>query len=144
MSISLFAEGMWTVVMALQVIALADDPAALSLVAACLAVGMLAFILVGGIVADRVSQRAIIIAVEVTNLAATGAVAILGMLGELQLWHMATAAAVLGIGAAFFSRPTAPTYRASCLPSSCWRPTVSKARSGPPCSRPSARRWPAC
>ena len=41
MSISLFAEGMWTVVMALQVIALADDPAALSLVAACLAAGML-------------------------------------------------------------------------------------------------------
>lgn len=47
MSLFLFAEGMWTVVMALQVIALADDPAALSLVAACLAGGMLAFILVG-------------------------------------------------------------------------------------------------
>ncbi|WP_431237149.1 tetracycline efflux MFS transporter Tet(V) [Mycolicibacterium aichiense] len=115
MSISLFAEGMWTVVMALQVIALADDPAALSLVAACLAVGMLAFILVGGIVADRVSQRAIIIAVEVTNLAATGAVAVLGMLGELQLWHMATAAAVLGIGAAFFF-PAYSAYLPRILP----------------------------
>ncbi|QEN13063.1 tetracycline efflux MFS transporter Tet(V) [Mycolicibacterium sp. ELW1] len=115
MSISLFAEGMWTVVMALQVIALADDPAALSLVAACLAVGMLAFILVGGIVADRVSQRAIIIAVELTNLAATGAVAVLGMLGELQLWHMATAAAVLGIGAAFFF-PAYSAYLPRILP----------------------------
>ncbi len=115
MSISLFAEGMWTVVMALQVIALADDPAALSLVAACLAAGMLAFILVGGIVADRVSQRGIIIAVEVTNLAATGAVAVLGMLGELQLWHMATAAAVLGIGAAFFF-PAYSAYLPRILP----------------------------
>ncbi|WP_431235434.1 tetracycline efflux MFS transporter Tet(V) [Mycolicibacterium psychrotolerans] len=115
MSISLFAEGMWTVVMALQVIALADDPAALSLVAACLATGMLAFILVGGIVADRVSQRAIIIAVEVTNLAATGAVAVLGMLGKLHLWHMATAAAVLGIGAAFFF-PAYSAYLPRILP----------------------------
>jgi MFS transporter, DHA3 family, tetracycline resistance protein len=115
MSISLFAEGMWTVVMALQVIALADDPAALSLVAACLAVGMLAFILVGGIVADRVSQRAIIIAVEIANLAATGAVAILGLLDELQLWHMATAAAVLGIGAAFFF-PAYSAYLPRILP----------------------------
>ena len=115
MSISLFAEGMWTVVMALQVIALADDPAALSLVATCLAAGMLAFILVGGIVADRVNQRAIIIAVETANVAATGAVAILGTLGSLHLWHMAVASAVLGVGAAFFF-PAYSAYLPRILP----------------------------
>src|SRR6478735_11621980 len=37
-ALSIFATGMWTVVMALQVIALSNDPAALSLVAACMAV----------------------------------------------------------------------------------------------------------
>ena len=115
MSISLFAEGMWTVVMALQVIALADDPAALSLVAACLAAGMLAFVLVGGIVADRVNQRAVIIAVETTNVAATGAVAILGTMGSLHLWHMAVASAVLGVGAAFFF-PAYSAYLPRILP----------------------------
>ena len=115
MSISLFAEGMWTVVMALQVIALADDPAALSLVATCLAAGMLAFILVGGIVADRVHQRAIIIAVETANVAATGAVASSGLAGALRLWHMAVAAAVLGIGAAFFF-PAYSAYLPRILP----------------------------
>jgi DHA3 family tetracycline resistance protein-like MFS transporter len=114
-SIFIFAEGMWTVVMALQVIALADDPAALSLVAACLAGGMLAFILVGGIVADRVSQRAIIITVEAVNLAAVGAVAVLGMLGSLRLWHMAAASAVLGVGAAFFF-PAYSAYLPRILP----------------------------
>jgi len=114
-SISIFAEGMWTVVMALQVIALADDPAALSLVAACLATGMLTFILVGGIVADRVSQRAVIIAVETVNVVAVGAVAILGMLGSLQLWHMAVAAAALGVGAAFFF-PAYSAYLPRILP----------------------------
>ena len=36
-SILIFAEGMWTVVMALQVMELDHDPAALSLVATCLA-----------------------------------------------------------------------------------------------------------
>jgi DHA3 family tetracycline resistance protein-like MFS transporter len=115
MSISLFAEGMWTVVMALHVIALADDPAALSLVAACLATGMLAFILVGGIVADRAPQRAIIIAVEIANVAATGAVAILGVLDGLKLWHMAFAATILGIGAAFFF-PAYSAYLPRILP----------------------------
>lgn len=115
MSISLFAEGMWTVVMALQVIALANDPAALSLVAASMALGMLAFILVGGIVADRVNQRAVIIAVETTNVLATGAVAALGVTGSLRLWHMAVAAAALGIGAAFFF-PAYSAYLPRILP----------------------------
>ncbi|MDQ1320176.1 MAG: transporter, family, tetracycline resistance protein [Actinomycetota bacterium] len=101
-SVFIFAEGMWTVVMALQVIALVDDPTALSLVAACLAGGMLACILIGGIVADRVSQRAIIITVEAVNLAAVAAVAVLGTCGALRLWHMAAASAILGAGAGFF------------------------------------------
>ena len=114
-SIFIFAEGMWTVVMALQVIALADDPAALSFVAACLAGGMLAFILVGGIVADRVPQRAIIIVVEAVNVAAVGAVAALGVLGSLRLWHMAVASAVLGAGAAFFF-PAYSAYLPRILP----------------------------
>ena len=114
-SIFIFAEGMWTVVMALQVIALADDPAALSLVAACLAGGMLAFILVGGIVADRSPQRAIIIVVEAVNFAAVAAVALLGLLGSLQLWHMAVASAVLGVGAAFFF-PAYSAYLPRILP----------------------------
>ena len=114
-SIFIFAEGMWTVVMALQVIALADDPAALSFVAACLAGGMLAFVLVGGIVADRVSQHLIIIVVEAVNLAAVGTVAVLGTLGSLRLWHMAVASAVLGAGAAFFF-PAYSAYLPRILP----------------------------
>lgn len=101
-SLSIFAEGMWTVVMALQVIALDNDPAALSLVAACLGGGLVAFVLVGGITADRVSQRVIIIVVEAVNLAAVTAVATLSLVGALRIWHLAVAAATLGIAAAFF------------------------------------------
>lgn len=101
-SISIFAEGMWTVVMALQVMALADDPNALSLVASCLAVAMLVFILVGGIVADRISQRAIIIVVQLVNVATVAAMSTLGAFGALRLWHMAVAAALLGAATAFF------------------------------------------
>ncbi len=114
-SISMFAEGMWTVVMALQVMALADDPAALSLVASCLAVTMLAFILVGGIVADRLSQRTIIIVVETVNLVTVAAVALLGLFGSLRLWHMAVAAAMLGAGMAFFF-PAYSAYLPRILP----------------------------
>lgn len=101
-ALSIFAEGMWAVVMALQVIELSNDPAALSLVATCLGVGLVAFVLVGGITADRINQRTIIIAVEAVNLAAVSTIAVLSLTGSLRIWHMAVAAGVLGIAAAFF------------------------------------------
>lgn len=101
-SLSIFAEGMWAVVMALQVIELDDDPTSLSLVATCLGAGLVAFVLVGGIAADRIDQRAIIIVVECVNVVAVVVVAALGTIGALRIWHMAVAAGVLGIAAAFF------------------------------------------
>ena len=101
-SLSIFAEGMWAVVMALQVIELDNDPASLSLVATCLGAGLVAFLLVGGIAADRLNQRSIIIVVEAVNLVAVSVIAVLGSLGALRVWHMAVAAATLGIAAAFF------------------------------------------
>ena len=114
-ALSIFATGMWTVVMALQVIAISNDPAALSLVAACMALGLVLFVLVGGIAADRFPQRGIIILVEAVNTAAASAVAALGLLGELQLWHMAVASAALGIAAAFFF-PAYSAYLPRLLP----------------------------
>jgi DHA3 family tetracycline resistance protein-like MFS transporter len=101
-ALSIFAEGMWAVVMALQVIALDNDPTSLSLVATCLGAGLVAFVLVGGIVADRINQRSIIIVVETVNLITVSTVAVLSSIGALRIWHMAVAAAVLGIAAAFF------------------------------------------
>lgn len=114
-SITILAEGMWAVVMALQVIALDNDPATLSLVAACLGGGLVAFVLVGGIAADRIPQRTIIIAVEIVNLAAVATVAALSLLGALRVWHMAVAAALLGIAAAFFF-PAYSAYLPRILP----------------------------
>src|SRR6201991_728586 len=101
-SLSIFAEGMWAVVMALQVIELDNDAASLSLVATCEGAGLVAFVLVGGLAADRISQRAIIIGVETVNVIAVSTIAILSVVGALRIWHMAVAAAALGIAAAFF------------------------------------------
>lgn len=114
-ALSIFASGMWTVVMALQVIALDNDPTALSLVATCLSAGLIAFVLFGGIAADRLPQRGIIIAVESVNTAVATAVAVLGLTGQLRLWHMAVGATALGVGAAFFF-PAYSAYLPRLLP----------------------------
>lgn len=101
-TLSIFAEGMWSVVMALQVIALDNDPTSLSLVATCMGAGLVAFVLIGGIAADRINQRTIIIVVEAVNFVTVTAIAALGSVGALRIWHMAVAAGILGIAAAFF------------------------------------------
>jgi DHA3 family tetracycline resistance protein-like MFS transporter len=62
-----------------------------------------------------VPQRTIIITVEAVNVVAVGAVAALGMLDSLRLWHMAVASAVLGAGAAFFF-PAYSAYLPRILP----------------------------
>ncbi|MEV7573683.1 MFS transporter [Pseudarthrobacter sp. NPDC089323] len=102
LAISIFGSGMWAVAMVYQVIQLGGGPLELSLVAAAGSVGLVAFVLAGGIAADRIPQRQLIIAVEGANLAVIAAISGLAMAGWLQLWHVAAGAFVLGVGAAFF------------------------------------------
>ena len=102
LAISIFGSGMWAVAMVYQVIHLGGGPLELSLVAAAGSVGLVAFVLAGGIAADRGPQRLLIIAVEGANLAVIAAISGLAMTGWLQLWHLAAGSFVLGVGAAFF------------------------------------------
>jgi MFS family permease len=102
LAISIFGSGMWAVAMVYQVIHLGGGPLELSLVATAGSVGLVVFLLGGGIAADRVPQRLLIIGVEGANLAVIASVSGLSLLGWLQLWHLALGAFVLGVGAAFF------------------------------------------
>ena len=102
LAISIFGSGMWAVAMVYEVIHLGGGPLELSLVAAAGSVGLVAFLLAGGIAADRVPQRLLIIAVEGANLAVIATISGLALAGWLQLWHLALGAFVLGVGAAFF------------------------------------------
>jgi MFS family permease len=102
LAISIFGSGMWAVAMVYEVIHLGGGPLELSLVAAAGSVGLVAFVLAGGIAADRLPQRLLIIAVEGANLAVIATISGLALAGWLQLWHLAVGAFVLGVGAAFF------------------------------------------
>ncbi len=95
-SLSIFADGMFAVVLALQVIELDNNPVSLSIVTTCWGAAFVAFVLVGGITADRIKQRTIIIATESVNVIASSAIAVLGLVGALQVWHLAVASAAHG------------------------------------------------
>ncbi|MDR6986793.1 MFS family permease [Paenarthrobacter nitroguajacolicus] len=102
LSISIFGSGMWAVAMVYEVIHLGGGPLELSLVATAASIGLVGFVLAGGIAADRLPQRLLIIAVEGANLAVIATVTALAMFNVLQLWHLAIGAFVLGVGQAFF------------------------------------------
>ncbi|MGK3955664.1 MFS transporter [Arthrobacter sp. R4] len=102
LAISIFGSGMWAVAMVYQVIHLGGGPLELSLVATGGSVGLVAFVLAGGIAADRFPQRLLIIAVEGANLAVIAGISALSIAGWLEIWHLAVGAFVLGVGAAFF------------------------------------------
>lgn len=102
LAVSIFGSGMWAVAMVYEVIHLGGGPLELSFVATAASIGLVGFVLVGGIAADRLRQRLLIIAVEGANLAVIATVTLLAMLDILQLWHLAIGAFVLGVGQAFF------------------------------------------
>jgi MFS family permease len=102
LSLSLLASGVWIVALVWQVIALGGGPSDVSLVAAASASGLVLAVLLGGVAADRVPQRRLLIAVEAVRVVVVlGAVA-LSASGILTVQHLAVVAFVLGIGEAFF------------------------------------------
>ncbi len=102
MAVSLFASGMWTVALVFQVIELGGGPSELSLVMTALSAGLLVSVLVGGIAADRLPRRALLIGVEIVRIGSVGLVAALAVTGSLRLWQLAAIAFVVGAAEAFF------------------------------------------
>ncbi len=100
--LSVFAAGMWAVVMVYTVIGAGGGPLDLSLVAAANAAGLLLCAIPGGIVADRVSRRLIVRVVELVNLLAITSIVVVGWFGVVTIPHLTVVAFALGAGAGFF------------------------------------------
>jgi predicted MFS family arabinose efflux permease len=102
LAVSLTGSGLWLVALAWQVISLGGGPAQLSLVTALYGVGLLAFLLVGGVAADRLPQRLVMLAADLVRAAALLVLCALSLSGNLEIWHLATGGLVIGAGEAFF------------------------------------------
>src|SRR3954447_24231485 len=97
LALSLFEQGLWAVGVVWQGVALDGGPAALSLVTAVAAGGMLVSTLLGGALADRLPQRHILLAVELIQGIAIGVAAALSLAGVLALWHLAVVSLIGGV-----------------------------------------------
>jgi len=103
MCVSLLGDGVFLVAMAWQVYALSNAPTALALVGIAMTVPTIVFLLLGGVVSDRVDRRRVMVLADVVRGLAVGVLALLSLTGVLELWHVAALVACYGAGTAFFS-----------------------------------------
>jgi DHA3 family tetracycline resistance protein-like MFS transporter len=84
-----------------QVLRLGGSATELGLLVSIYSVVNLAFLLVGGAIADRMSRRVLIVVTELASGGVTGGVAVLGALGSLEIWHLYVTYAYFGAASAF-------------------------------------------
>ena len=101
-AVSLLGDGVYIVAIAWQVYELSDTPTALSLIGVAWTLPMAAFLLVGGVISDRIDRRKIMIATDLVRAFAVAVIAVLSLSGVLELWHLFLLAVVFGTGDAFF------------------------------------------
>jgi len=102
MTASLVGDGVFLIALAWQVYELSDVPTALSLVGVAASVPHVLFLLVGGVVSDRLDRRKVMVAADAVRGAAVAGLGILSLAGTLTLWQVVALAAVYGGATAFF------------------------------------------
>jgi hypothetical protein len=102
MCVSLFGDGVFFVALAWQVYALSNAPVALAVVGISMTVPTIGFLLLGGVVSDRLDRRRVMLAADVMRGLVVGVIAALSLTGSLRLWHLMALAALYGVGTAFF------------------------------------------
>ena len=102
LSVSLVGDGVYFVALAWQVYDLSGSPTALSIVGVAWTVPLALFVLLGGVVTDRVDRRRVMIAADLVRAFAVAVIGVLSVTGAVELWHLVVMAAVFGTGEAFF------------------------------------------
>ena len=102
MCVSLLGDGVFLVAIAWQAYELSNTPTALSLVGIAMTVPTIVFLLIGGVVSDRIDRRKVMLAADLGRGLLVGVLAVLSLTGALELWHMVALVAGYGAAAAFF------------------------------------------
>lgn len=102
-SISDLGDRMVAVALAFAVLEIGGSPTSVGLVLAARIGPLVLSVLAGGVVADRISRRSVMVAADVLRVATQGAMAALLLTGFAEIWMLAALAALTGIGTGFFN-----------------------------------------
>src|SRR6478609_860172 len=100
---SAFGSGLVPVALAFAVVDLTDSASALGVVLAAGLVARVVFLLVGGVVADRLPRQRVMLTADLLRTGSQGLVAVLLLSGQARVWHLVVLFALFGAADAFFS-----------------------------------------
>ena len=102
-AVSMLGDRMVSIALAFAVLELGGSATEVGIVLACRMAPMVATLLIGGVVADRVSRRAVMVAADLSRLLTQGAIAALLIGGVAEVWMLAVLAGLTGAAGGFFN-----------------------------------------
>jgi DHA3 family tetracycline resistance protein-like MFS transporter len=108
-TISRLGDSLYHIALSWWILEKTGSAVALGTLAVFSLVPMLLFLLVGGVLVDRLPRFRIMLASDIINALVVGVVAAFAHTNQLQLWHVYAVSVVFGLAEAFFS----PAYVAS-------------------------------
>jgi MFS family permease len=100
---SLIGDGISPIALAFAVLDLTGSATDLGIVFACHSLVLVAFVLVGGVVSDRISPRRTMLGADLVRVVSMGLIAALLLAGVAEIWQLTLLYAIDGAGSAFFN-----------------------------------------
>jgi hypothetical protein len=101
-SASLIGDELIIVAIGLFVTRLTGDPGDVGLVLASYVAPLVLFLLIGGVIADRLPRQAVMVTMDVVRAILHGLLAILIVTGTVRIWHMMVIGVLFGTAQSFF------------------------------------------
>jgi MFS family permease len=103
MTVSLLGDGIYTVAVAWQVYELSNRPSALALVGLSWTAGLVLFILLAGVLSDRLDRRRVMVGADLLRAVVQLGIGALALSGHLEIWMLVVLVLLHGVGEAFFA-----------------------------------------
>jgi MFS family permease len=115
-AVSVFGDRMVAVALAFAVLEVGGSASDVGLVLASSTLSLAACVLIGGVIADRISRRAVMVGADLVRVASQAAIAALLIADAAEVWSIALLAAVTGAATGFFSPASTGLLPAIVLP----------------------------
>ena len=136
MTVSLLGDGLYVVAIAWQAYQISNSPYALAVTGVAWTLPTVLVLPVSGALSDRVGRRPLMIVADLLRAAAVGGLALLAVLGTIEVWHLVVLSVVFGAGEALFN----PSFVAL-VPEIVPEPLLVKANSLDQAMRPLAMQF---
>jgi predicted MFS family arabinose efflux permease len=102
-AVSVLGDRMVNIALAFAVLGLGGSPSDIGIVLASRTVPLVAALLVGGVVADRMSRQVVMVGADLSRVVTQGTIAVLLLTGEPPIWTLALLAGLTGVATGFFN-----------------------------------------